>query len=408
MQQKLWTRDFSIITIGTFVSMLGSSLVGFTISLLVLDYTKSTFLYALFIVAFNLPKIIMPMIAGPYLDRFSRKKVIYVLDFTSSVLFLGIFLLLKYGFFNYALFLAFAILNGAISSVYQVAYDSLYPNLITEGNLRKAYSISSMIYPLAAVMTPVGAYLYDHGGVAMVFLICAVTFFIAACFETQIGAKETHVLPLGEKFDAQRFRADFREGVSYLKSEPGLLVITAYFAINAMLGEGQGTMYLPYFLSMPGLGKLNYTYVMAFAILGRLIGGSLQYKFRYPTDKKTYIAIFVYSGITVLEGMFLFLPLKGMMMAEFMIGIMGITSYNIRISGTQNYVPDDRRARFNGIFQMATTVGSIAGPLIAGALAEAIPIRALVVTMSALNLCAVYFIMFIGRRKVRPIYNQNL
>ena len=44
----LWTKDFTIITIGSVVSMLGSALSGFAMSLLVLDYTKSTFMFALY------------------------------------------------------------------------------------------------------------------------------------------------------------------------------------------------------------------------------------------------------------------------------------------------------------------------------------------------------------------------
>ena len=44
---RLWTYDFTIITIGSVVSMVGGTLSGFAISLLVLDDTGSTFLYAL-------------------------------------------------------------------------------------------------------------------------------------------------------------------------------------------------------------------------------------------------------------------------------------------------------------------------------------------------------------------------
>ena len=42
---KLWTRDFTIITLGSVVSMLGGQLSGFAMSLLVLDYTGSTSWY---------------------------------------------------------------------------------------------------------------------------------------------------------------------------------------------------------------------------------------------------------------------------------------------------------------------------------------------------------------------------
>ncbi|MEG1809855.1 MAG: MFS transporter, partial [Oscillospiraceae bacterium] len=60
--EKLWTKDFTIITLGTVVSMLGNAISGFAIGLLVLDYSGSVFLYTLFLVAYNLPKIVMPII----------------------------------------------------------------------------------------------------------------------------------------------------------------------------------------------------------------------------------------------------------------------------------------------------------------------------------------------------------
>ena len=78
---KLWTRDFTIITLGSVVSMVGGTMTGFAISIMVLDYTGSTFLYALFNICFQIPMLVCPLLAGPVLDRMSRKKVIYSLDF---------------------------------------------------------------------------------------------------------------------------------------------------------------------------------------------------------------------------------------------------------------------------------------------------------------------------------------
>lgn len=70
----LWTRDFTIITLGSVISMFGNAMSGFALSLLVLDYTGSTLLYSIYIVLFTLPQIIMPVLFGAWMDRFSRKK----------------------------------------------------------------------------------------------------------------------------------------------------------------------------------------------------------------------------------------------------------------------------------------------------------------------------------------------
>ena len=245
-RQGLWTRDFTIITLGSVVSMIGNSLSGFALSMMVLDYTGSTFLYSLFIVCFQLPMLVCPILAGPYLDRMSRKKVIYRLDFLSAGLYFGLFWLLRGGWFSYPLLLGGCVVVGAINAVYLVAYDSFYPNLITEGNYSKAYSISSMLWPLAAMSTPIAALVYDKlGSATPLFAFNALCFFAAASFERTIRYQETHMdkAPPADGLGAvKRFGRDLREGLSYIAGEKGLLVITLYFMVSGMSGNGAGSL----------------------------------------------------------------------------------------------------------------------------------------------------------------------
>lgn len=417
LKNKLWTRDFSIITIGSIISMLGNAVSGFAIGLVVLDYTKSTFLYAFFMVMYSLPQIIVPLIAGPYLDKYSRKKVIYTLDFLSSFLFMLVFLFMHKEFFNYYLLIVISIIMGTIDGIYQVAYESFYPNLISEGNYSKAYSISSMIYPLSECMVPVAALIYNKiGTTSYLFLFNSLTFFIAACFETRIKYKEEHMNNKnGEELQKSTYKEDFKEGLNYIKVEKGLLVITVYFCLSTLTGCAAGTVLLPFFKNNPQLFTSSsidvvtlYTLVMGAGINGRLIGGFIHYKFKYPKDKKFLIAIIVYTSICFIEGGALFMPISIMMLCYFTSGIMGVTSFNIRISATQSYVPDNKRGRFNGIFQMVCVVGGIIGQLLAGAMAEFISERRVVVIFMIFNLLAVIFIMYRGRNYVKEIYNRDV
>ena len=93
----LWTRDFTIITIGSVISMFGNALAGFAISVFVLDYTDKPFYYAVFVFLYTLPQLTAPLIAGPLMDRFSRRRTIYSLDFLSAGLYLLIALILYLG-----------------------------------------------------------------------------------------------------------------------------------------------------------------------------------------------------------------------------------------------------------------------------------------------------------------------
>lgn len=409
MEKKntLWTKNFIIITVGTVVSRLGSAISGFATGLLILDYTKSTFLYALYMVLYSLPKIIMPSLAGPFIDKFSRRKTIYTLDFISAGVYFIFSMVIFSGTLNYAFLVGGCMLLGAIDSVYAVAYDSFYPMLISEGNYTKAYSIASTLDALSMVMIPVSVFLYNLIGIGPLFLIDMVSFLIAAIFETQIFVTESYVKKEDEKFGLSQYRKTFREGVSYLKEEKGLLAITLYFALTNCADGAFGVLTLPYFREAYSNGEYIYVLVFGCQMIGRVIGGAIHYRFKYPTQKKYLIAITVYTTIAVIQGALMYLPVPVMMPLCFAVGIMGITSYNIRISATQSYVPDDRKGRFNGIFQMFVTIGSMLGELISGGMAEVMGKREVNVVFMLMNVIAVWAVIYHARKYVKPIYNRQ-
>ena len=410
VKNKLWTRDFTILTLGTVVSMLGNAVAGFAIGLLVLDKTDSVMLYALFMICYSLPRIVLPMVAGPYLDRFSRKRVLYSLDFLSSALYAVFFVLLLKGYFNYTAYLLISMLMGAIDSVYSVAYDSFYPTLITEGNYTRAYSVSSLIYPLSnAIMVPIAGICYKTIGLAPLFLFNAVTFLVAAIAETQIKAIETHIDNAIEKFNGSRFVQDLKDGFAYLKRERGLNAVTWFFFVMMFASSICMTLALPYFKSLTGVdGVMQYTFVMGANTIGRLIGGGVHYFFKYPAEKKYNIALFVYIVISFIDGAYLFFPFWAMLLFMLFEGMLGVTSYNIRISSTQNYLPDEMRGRFNGLFQMLTILGTISGQLIAGAIGDLFDIRWVVVASMTLTVLAVFVIIVPNGEHVKKIYNVNV
>lgn len=406
VESKLWTRDFTILTIGSAISMLGNAVSGFALGLLILDFTNSTFLYSLTLVLYTLPKILLPLFSGPLLDRFSRKKLIYILDFVSAGLYTTIFLLLLFGKLNYALIVVLALIIGSIDSTYILAFDSFFPNVVKKENYSKAYSISSILYPLSAVMVPVAAYFYENFSIAPLFLFNAVTFLIAAIFETNIKAKEDHIEKNASKdFGFKTYLQDFKKGLSFLKSEKGLAAITIIFVAMSFADSSFMTLILPHFKNSPDLGVMLYTYVMAFAVGGRLIGGLIQYRFRYPQEKRFKIAIYIYFSITLMSAVFLFTSITFMLILNFLIGFLSVSSYNIRISSTQSYLPDTLRARFNGIFQMLTMLGAITGQLLSGALGDRFFEPYIVAAFNLVLFVTIIFTLIPFGKEIKKIYN---
>ena len=411
-ENPLWTRDFTIITLGSVVSLFGNALSGFAMSLLVLDYTGSSFLYAVYIAVFTLPQIVMPIFSGALLDRFSRKKMIYSLDFLSAGLYVLMAILLGSGFFNFAVFIVFTFVVGSISSVYLVAYESFYPLLISEGNFSKAYSISSVLETLSSVMIPISTFLYNRIGSAPLLAANSACFLIAAIMETRIHTEEKYISRQKETSvrgasHGRQMLLDVREGFRYLLSEKGLLAVAVYFLFSSLAGGASQVIALPYFKDNYASGEYIYMLVFGCAVVGRAIGGLIHYRIVLPKKAKYGIALLVYCVIDVCEGSYLYFPIPVMMILCFITGILGITSYTIRISATQRYVPDEKKGRFNGAFQMLSTVGSLSGELLAGALGLLLPVRSVLSCFMGLAFLSALLVIGGQKEAVSRIYNTE-
>lgn len=431
VRSKLWTKDFTIITVGSFISMLGFTVTGFAFSLMVFDKTNSTFLYALMMVASVFPQIFVPIFAGAVLDRKSRRKTIYTIDFIFSLVFVGVTLIVNFDYFNYWVYLVIIIFVGVLNAVYLVAYDSYYPNLISENNFSKAYAISSLLYPIAStIMVPVTGWAYEVIGIVPLFAFASVTSFITATVETFVRGKEPHLVKSEEELNKKQnrlsplrqFGQDLKFGLGYLKDEKGLKTITAYFVVTMASSAVLSALFLPYLkLNLSSISfnlfsknivwhsTMLYSIIMGANTLGRIIGGIIHYLRKITPRFKYATALTVYIVITVLDGLILFMPYWWIMVIfQTVSGMFAVTSFNIRISATQSYIPDTVRARFNGTFTLLVTFGSVLGQLIGGALGEFIDAKWIVLCAMAINMVAIFLIMFKNRKYVKPIYNCDI
>ena len=408
----LWTRDFTIITIGSVISMLGNSLTSFAMSLMVLDYTNSSMLYAIYMVLYTLPQLVTPIISGAILDRFSRKKMIYTLDFVSAGIYMIMAITLLNGVFNFPMFAAVIFILGIIQSTYYIAYDSLYPMLITEGYYQKAYSISSMLETMTVVMVPVSTFVYKLVGIGPLMIINAVSFAIAAVFEMQIGHEEKYVEKRKNEVDnssskINQMLIDIKEGIKYMRSEPALLAIVSYFGLNMLACGAMDVLCLPYYKQNFKNGEYLYALVFGMSFIGRAVGGGIHYKFKIPTKLKFMFAMTIYIIIAIGEGTYMFMPIGLAVVVCFITGISGVTSYTIRISSTQSYVPDEKKGRYNGAFQLITTIGLLVGQMAGGALAQKMDARFVVFAGNIIALIAAIIIIGGNRKAVAKIYNTD-
>ena len=103
----------------------------------------------------------------------------------------------------------------------------------------------------------------------------------------------------------------------------------------------------------------------------------------------------------------LFMPLAVMFAMSFASGCLGVTSYTIRVSATQSYVPDEKKGRFNGAFNVLSVLGALIGQGAAGLLSEIMDLRFVMLLTQLAVFTAAIVIIKGHKRDVSAIYNRQ-
>ncbi len=407
---RLWTKNFTILTLGSFVSALGNSAAAIAFGILIFQQTGSPFTLAIYTVLNIIPRVLVGFLAGPFVDRHSRRKMIYILDFMSTLFFLIVSLILFTGFFNVIIFTGIAMIFGITDTIYQLAFMSLFPEVIEKGQHMRAYSLSSLIWPIsAAIMAPIAAHMIENYvfGVAILMAFNSLTFFIAAVIETRIKVDE--ILNTKEA-SGLKFIHDLKEGFHYYKAEKGILGIGILFAAFSFVYATHDLLRMPYFITSSTYTLQDFSFLITASSIGRIIGGLIHYAFHYPPHKRYQIAITVYITVEILSATMLYMPYALMIMISFMVGLLSVTSYNIRMSATQVYIPNHMRGRVNASQNLLWNLGAILGALIMGAVAEFsnFDYRLIMLLAAGISLSAIFLIPIRMKDDFKKIYNADI
>ena len=232
---KLWTRNFRLVIFASAIGTLGAIAGGFALAFLVFDETGSTLASALIVAIQLLPYLLLPVLIAPFMDRLPRKSFLVAGDAANAVLLAGMGIWLLFFDFSYVGYLAVSLLLACLGAVDELAFTSIYPELIPEGAEQKGYAVSSMLYPvLKVIMTPLAAILLDTLGVAWILIAQSGFSLAAAVTESFIRLDETE-RKHREPYSLRAWGNDIREAVQYLKKERGLRSIYGYMAVTTAL-----------------------------------------------------------------------------------------------------------------------------------------------------------------------------
>ena len=401
---KLWTRNFRLVILASAMGTLGSIAGGFALAFLVFDETGSTLASALIIAIQLIPNLLLPILIAPVMDRLPRKSFLVAGDAANAVLLAGMGIWLLLFDFSYVGYLAISLLLSCLGAIDELAFTSIYPELIPEGAEEKGYAVSSMLYPvLKVIMTPLAAVLLDTIGVAWILIAQSGLSLAAAVTESCIRLDETE-RKQHTPYTPRAWIEDIREAVQYLKKERGLRSIYGYMAVTNGVSSGFSPILVAFFRTFPGFTAAMYSAFSVVEFAGRTIGSAMQYRIKIPAKKKYSFTFFVYQFYEAMDICLLWLPYPLMLINRGICGFLGSNSAILRSAAVQRYIPEKLRSRVNAFIGVLLTVGSSIFSLLMGFLGEILDYRWCVTIGGTVALLACWLLIWRRRSDVRKVY----
>ncbi len=266
---------FIVVWLGQIVSVLASSMSHFGLTIWMYQQTESALAMGMMNVAFITPFLLLSPIAGVMVDRYNRKLMMMVSDFTAIIATGGIFILLAMGRLEYWQLYIAAALNGIGNTFQWPAYSAAITTMVPKEQYSRANGLMSLVEAGPGVLAPLlaGA-LLPFIGLAGLLSIDIVTFFFA------IGALLLVIVPKPVRTSAgDEARGSLWHeaiyGFRYIFRRPSLLGLQMVFFFGNLFFGIAFTLLAPMVLARTGSNSLIFGMVQSAGAIGGVLGGVL-------------------------------------------------------------------------------------------------------------------------------------
>ena len=205
----------------------------------------------------------------------------------------------------------------------------------------------------------------------------------------------------------KQYIRELKEGFSYIKKEKGIRNIYCYMSMTIGGSDGISIMTQAYYQTQPAFTVVMLGFLKSAEMVGRVIGGTLQYKKEIPVNKRYVFTKFVYGFYNVMDAILLFLPYPLMIVNRFLCGALGTTSATIREVAVQSYLSSHMRARVQALFQVIFAIGGIVFQMLAGVLGLHFSYRSVTVILSIIVMIAMVLLIVLPKESNQKVYEAT-
>jgi MFS family permease len=282
--------------IGSAISELGGAFGTLCNSILVYELTGSkTALSSMWLLYF-IPSLILQLISGPYIDKWSRKWImIFSQWMRASVFLLPLVMLVTNSVEVWHIYVV-QIIVGLITPLYTPASQAITPSIVSKEQLQDANAYIDGMTRLMMFLAPV------LGGIVIHFIGMKLTlFFVCVCLFISGGL----LLFITEKRIKQELRKtwleEFLHGFTYFFTKT-VIVWLGIFLTFVQFGVGVTMVTnLPYIKDELSAGYAEYGYFMAGFPLGYVVGSMLVGKVKYRSRRLLMLGGLFVGGLTYIS-----------------------------------------------------------------------------------------------------------
>lgn len=263
---------FTIIWIGQMLSLLGTTMTGFALTIWAWQQTGQATALALVGFANFAPVVLFSPVAGAIVDRYDRKKIMMLADLAAGLPTVALLLLYTSG--NLQIWMLY--ITGAIAGTFQSfhfpAYSAAVTMMVHKKHYARAQSMLATAEFASGFFAPIAAaVLLTVIGIEGVMIIEITTFTLAVLMLLLVNVPRPPVTEEGRRSMGSLWKESLY-GFWYIIKYPSLLGLQLTFLVGNFLSGMCFTLLAPMVLSRTGDNSVIYGSVMSAGAIGGLLG----------------------------------------------------------------------------------------------------------------------------------------
>jgi MFS family permease len=264
-------RTFYLLLVAQAVSLVGTHVTGFSLSVWMYQETGSITLYGAVLLSSIIPGILVAPLGGVLTDRWSRRLTMLVGHAGGGICALAMALAYQAGVLTIELIVPLLMLKSSFETITTLAFSASTAALVPADRLDRANGLAQMGGGIAQLASPAMAgILLPLIGVGGIFVIDLVSFVYAVVVLVGLRMPEVRAAAKPTSRSPRAFLREAMAGLSYLRTQPGLIglaIIVSFvtFAISAVQ-----FLFAPMVLSFANLRELGFA--SSLAGVGLLVG----------------------------------------------------------------------------------------------------------------------------------------